>query len=234
MRLPLLNALSNPFVLFFVSVLLLTNAALSQSAQPKSVIVCKNQDNVEDAACQAELKGLFTRKGNKLTLHLDGGKSRTFVSNLAACKDGDTENCVAFSVVRYFPQTQSYLVENGLYECGRYLFISRHTGSETIMSEIPVLSPNAKYLLLTDDSDACDRPYDIAIWSLQTDPPKLDYKYQTEAYENWELTAWEDDMHIKLKAFISSSSSQYDQEAELVRNAGKWTFQLGRKIDHPN
>jgi hypothetical protein len=43
---------------------------------------------MEDAACRNKLNGLFTRKGDTLILKLDGGKSKTYVGNLAAC-DGE-------------------------------------------------------------------------------------------------------------------------------------------------
>ena len=140
--------------------------------------------------------------------------------------------CLVFRVLSYFPRTQSYLVQKSYYECGAYLLINRHTGSETVMYAIPVLSPNAKYLLSIDQSDACDRKYDIAIWSMQTDPPKLEFKYQAEQYENWEVAAWNDDTHIKVKGFINGKAP-YDQEAELVRKETGWALDLGRKTDRP-
>jgi hypothetical protein len=132
-------------------------------------------------------------------------------------------------VLKYFPRTQSYLIERGLYECGDYLFVSRRTGSETVMSAIPVLSPNAKYLVSIDQSD---RKYDIAIWSMESDPPRLEFKYQAKQYENWEVRAWENDTQIKMKAFINGKTS-YDQEAELVRNESGWSLRLGKKTDRP-
>ena len=192
------------------------------------------KDHVEDAACRNQLKGLFTRKGDTLTLKLDGDKSKTYVGNLAAC-DGenvDASKCIVFTVQRYFPQTQSYLVERGLYECGNFLLVSRHSGSETALPEIPVLSPNAQYLLSIDQSDACDRGYDIAIWSMQTDPPKLEFKYKAKQYENWEVKTWESDTQIRMKAWINEKTS-YDQEALLVRNESGWTLKLGRKTPRP-
>ena len=169
-----------------------------------------------------------------LTLKLEGGKSKTYVGNRAACdgKNANVEKCLVFAVLSYFPQTQSYLVERGYYECGAYLFVSRHTGSETVMYAIPVLSPNAKYLLSIDQSDACDRKYDVAIWSMETDPPRLEFKYLAKQYENWEVTAWKNDTHMKMKAFINGKTP-YDQEAELVRNNSGWALQLGRKTDRP-
>jgi len=211
--------------------LLLTNSALAQRSAGESPIVCEVKDNVEDAACRTKLAGLFTRTGDTLILKLDGGKSKAYVGNVAACDaNADTSGCVAFMLLGYFPQTQSYLVAKAFFECGDYLFVSRRTGSETVMRAMPVLSPNAKYLLSIDQSDACDRNYDIAIWSMQTDPPKLEFNYQAKQYENWQVTAWEDDAHLKLKAFINGKPP-YDQEAELVRIASGWVLQLGRKTD---
>ncbi len=57
-------------------------------------------------------------------------------------------------LLEYFPQTRSFLVARKFYECGNYLFVNRRTGSETVTYSIPVLSPNAKYLLSIDQSDA--------------------------------------------------------------------------------
>jgi hypothetical protein len=209
-------------------------AAFGQTNPVQSPIICEIRNNVEDADCQNKLKDLFTRKGDMLTLKLEGGKSKTYVGNRAACdgKNANVEKCLVFAVLSYFPQTQSYLVERGYYECGAYLFVSRHTGSETVMYAIPVLSPNAKYLLSIDQSDACDRKYDVAIWSMETDPPRLEFKYLAKQYENWEVTAWKNDTHMKMKAFINGKTP-YDQEAELVRNNSGWALQLGRKTDRP-
>jgi hypothetical protein len=211
-------------------------SALGQTGPAHAPIACNvTDDNVEDATCQNNLKGLFTRDGGTLTLNLDGGKSKTYVGNPAACQGDniDTERCVVFVVAGYFPQTQSLLVQKAYYECGPYLFVSRHTGSETTINAIPVLSPNAKYLLSIDQSDACHGKYDIAIWSMQTDPPKLEFKYQAKGYEAWDVEAWKDDTHIKIKGWINSPESSYDQEAELVRNDRGWTLDLGSKTDHP-
>src|SRR5262245_13965247 len=103
-------------VLFF-GVTLLSSPALSQTAPPQSPIVCESKDHAEDDACRNALKGLFTRKGDALTLKLDGGKSKTYVGNVAAC-DGpqaDTSKCIVFRILSYFPKSQSYLVEKGFY-----------------------------------------------------------------------------------------------------------------------
>lgn len=216
-------------------ILLLTTPASGQTSQDRAVVTCDIKDNVEEAACRTRLKGLFTRDGDKLVVKLDGGKSRVYVGNHAAC-DGenvDAEKCLVFNMLRYYPQSQAFLIERGLYECGDYRFVSRRTGNETVMKSIPVMSPNARYLLSIDTSDACDREYDIAIWSLHSDPPRLEFSYHAEQYENWEVKSWTDDTRLMLKAWINGSKASYDQDAELVRQERGWTLVLGKRTDRP-
>jgi len=221
-----------PALLLALGAPVLIGPAWSQDTLPHAPIVC-TKDSAGETACLQKLRGHFTRTANTLTLKLDGGKSKTYVDNAAACDGENVEasKCLVYTLRGYFPRTQSYLVEKALYECGNYLFVSRRTGSETPMQEVPVLSPSAKYLLSIDQSDACEREHDIAIWSLLTDPPTLDFKYKAERYENWEVKAWTNDAHISMKAWINDKTS-YDQEAELVRGQRGWTLNFGKKSDH--
>jgi hypothetical protein len=70
-------------------------------------------------------------------------------------------------------------VEASYYECGHYELVGRRSGSvvKISASSVPDLSPNGKYLVSTDQSDACDRGYDLAVWSNSTDPPFAELKY---------------------------------------------------------
>jgi hypothetical protein len=233
--------MSKPLLTWFLLVsasLLTTSVAIGQTSQEsRAPITCDIKDNVEDAACRAKLGSLFSRDGDKLTLKLDGGKSKVYIGNRAACDwdNVDTAKCLIFRLLRYYPQTRSLLVEKAFYECGDELFISRRTGSEIVISEAnaPVLSPNANYLLSIDTSDACDRKYDIAVWSMQSDPPRLEFSYQAKQYENWEVKGWQDDTRITLQAWINSDKASYDQLAELVRQEGGWKLLLGKRTDRP-
>jgi len=212
---------------------LLIGPALGQMGSAQAPIVCgANKDHTEDADCLNKLKGLFTRNGDRLTLQLDGGRSKTYVGNSAACKADNVEKCVVFSMTQYFPQTRSFLVTKGYYEGADFLFVSQRTGSELVVSDILALSPNAKFLIAIDQNDAGEREFDIAIWSMDSDPPSPEFKYKAEQYENWEVVAWKDDTHISMKAWINGKTS-YDQEAELVRKDKGWTLVLGKKTDRP-
>ena len=218
-------------VLFYVAPLL-ASPAPAQEIPDKTPIVCEEKDKIEDTACRNKLKGLFTRNGDKLTLQLDGGKSKTYLGNRAACAADNVEKCVVFKMMQYFPQTRSYLISKGYYEGADYLFVSRRTGSELAVSDILALSPNAKFLLSIDQNDAGERDYDIAVWSVNADPPRQEFKYKAKQYENWEIIAWKDETRISMKAWVNGTTS-YDQEAELVRKEQGWTLVLGKKTDRP-
>lgn len=224
--------------LFALIVLLGTSTvaslSLGQTGAVQPPIMCgETEKKIEDAACLSKLDGIFARDRDTLTLKLDGGKSKTYVGNSAAC-DGenvDVEKCLVFSVMGYIPQTRSFIISAGLYECGDVLLVSRSAGSETVIShEIPVLSPSAKYLASTDQSEACERNYDIAVWSMETDPPTLEFKYSAKENEYWEVTGWQDDARISMKV-RTYGETPYDQEAELVRRDKSWTLVLGKKTD---
>lgn len=211
---------------------LLIGPAHGQVAAPQAVIVCESKDLIEEPACKTKLKGMFARAGDTLTINLDGGKTKKYTGNRAACEADNVEKCVVFKIERYFPQTRSYLIIKGYYEGADYLLVSRRTGSETLVSDILALSPNAKFLIAIDQNDAGERQFDVAIWSMDSDPPKQEFKYKAERYENWEVTAWKDDTHINMKASVNDKTS-FDQEAELVRTDKGWTLVLGKKTDRP-
>lgn len=66
-------------------------------------VECTIKDAVEDAACRTRLKGLFARKAETLALMLEGGKSKAYRGNRAACDGDDSETCVGCNLLRYFP-----------------------------------------------------------------------------------------------------------------------------------
>lgn len=222
-------------LLLFSAAPLLASPAPAQTGSAHPPIVCDVIDKIEDedAACQEKLKGLFTRNGDALSLSLDDGRTKTYVGNNAACHEPNTDvaKCLVYRMQGYFPQTRSYLVYGAFYECGVYLLVNRRSASEIQMRAMPAQSPDARYLLAIDTNEACDREFDIAIWSMQTDPPTLEFAYKAERYEMWEIAAWESDTRVKLKGLVNDGGgyNPYDLEAELVRTSGGWSLNLGRK-----
>src|SRR5262249_51503150 len=196
-------------------------------AHPQDTFVCKVEQFREGSECLSRMQGMVVRTGDTLRLNLSDGRTKVYTSNHVACAQGRVEMCVVHLLLRYYPSLQSFLVTTSFYECGHYELVNRRTGSVLEISTIPEVSPHGKYIVSTDNSDACDRNYDIAIWSTRTDPPSLEMKYEAAQYENWQVTGWTSDDHFQLKAFINSREGRYDQEAEAVRSAGGWQLVLG-------
>jgi hypothetical protein len=198
-------------------------------AQPQGEIVCKVEQYRETPECLQRLQGLAVRTGDTLRLTLSNGRTKVYTSDHTACMEARIEKCVVHLLLRYYPSLQSFLVQTSFYECGHYDLINRHTGSVLEISTIPDISPQGKYIVSTDESDACARKYDIAIWSTATDPPSLEMRYEAAQYENWQVTGWTSDDRFQLKAFVNSRQASYDQEAEAIRSADGWKLVLGQK-----
>ncbi len=210
---------------------LLTGPCLGQAGYVPAPIVCENKDNIEEPACATKLKGMFERNGDKLTLKLFGGVPKRMLATMPRVRLQRRE-VRRFRITRYFPQTRSFLVTKGYYEGADYLFVNQLTGSEIVVSDILAVSPKAKFLVAIDQNDAGERDFDIAVWSMESDPPNPEFKYKAKQYENWEIIGWQDDTRIAMKAWVNDTTS-YDQEAELVRTGSGWTLVLGKKTDRP-
>ena len=211
-----------------------TTAVAEALQRSQDEVVCDDAEgHGESNACLERLKGLAERAEDTLRLRLSIGKTKVYAGNSHACDEGQAEKCVGYRLARFYPSLQSFLVSVSFYECGHYELVSRRTGSIIEITTIPRISPGGKYLASTDDSDACDRAYDVAIWSTATDPPSLEMKYQPAQYENWQITSWNSDDHLGLKASINTETSQYDQEADAVRTADGWKLVLGKSAGRP-
>jgi hypothetical protein len=191
----------------------------------------KNDKNQESADCLARLKGLVTRSGNILRLSLLNGKSKVYVSNREACARDQVDKCVVFQVLQFYSRLQFFVVSKSYYESGNNELVNRRTGSILEISTTPEFSPSGRYLASADQNDDGDRKYDLAIWSTKTDPPSLEFQYSAKQYQNWEITGWSGDDHIKLKASVNAREGAYDQDAEAVRSDRGWTLVLGKRVD---
>jgi hypothetical protein len=216
--------------------MLTTNATVPEAASPKEnppvqpTILCKADQNVESADCLQRLQGLVAREGDVLRLNLENGKIKTYTGNAKACESGP-DQCAVFLLAAFYPSLQSFLVLSASYECGDYELVSRRSGSILKLSAAsrPELSPTGKYFVSVDQSDACDRPYDLAIWSTGADPPVQEFKYQAKRYENWTVAGWVGDDRIKLTVFVNDREGSFDQEAEAVRSEKGWKLVWGKR-----
>jgi hypothetical protein len=65
------------------------------------------------------------------------------------------------------------------------LLVNRRTGEETLLGGWPHLSPDKKRLVVADTRDAgnCTPDYAVAVFSLASDPPGLEWKFKPEGLE---------------------------------------------------
>jgi hypothetical protein len=163
---------------------------------------------------------------------LENGKTKVYTGNAKACAEGP-DRCRVFQLAAFYPSVPAFLVMASSYECGHYELVGRRSGSVVTISAsaVPDLSPNGHYLVSIDQSDACDRAYDLAIWSTSADPPVQEFKYKARQYENWTVTGWSGDGRIKLKVVVGDvGQGQYDQDAEALRSGKGWKLLMGKKL----
>ncbi|HEY1545172.1 MAG TPA: hypothetical protein VGG01_22465 [Xanthobacteraceae bacterium] len=209
-------------------------SAGGQNVALREPIKCKVEKDREAADCLTRLKGLVTRSGDVLRLHLEGGRAKVYISARDACAQDQVDKCVIHLLARFYPWPRPYfLVGTNYYECGHFDLVSRRGGSVVEMATVPELSPGGKYWVSVDQDDECDRKYDVAIWSTESDPPALEFKYTATQYENWTVAGWDGDDRIKFKVFVNASQGAYDQDAEVVRSATGWRIVLGQRVDSP-
>jgi hypothetical protein len=198
-------------------------------------IVCGSEKAQEPPGCVSRLKGLMERRGDTLRLNIEIGAPKVYKSNEKACINKEVEKCIVSNLIRFYPQIQSFLVSVSQYECGHYELVSRRIGSVLEISTVPELAPSGSYLISVDQNEACDRNYELAIWSTKTDPPSLELKYKAPKgqYEYWTVAGWSGDDRIKLKVSVNGDQGSYDQDAAAVRSAAGWKLVRGDRVDRP-
>jgi hypothetical protein len=147
------------------------------------------------------LAAVAKRDGGILTLKLTNGKTK-IISDAKECGDTDQEaSCVTHRLVGYIGE-QQFIVHVVPYECPYVLLVNRRNGEETALGAWPHLSPNKKRFVVTDARDPgnCSPEYAVAIFSLASDPPRLEWRYIPEGFEYYGVDAWNGDNRLRLWA----------------------------------
>jgi hypothetical protein len=188
-------------------VLMLTpRPGLAQFNAPDARTLCQpleiHQGVPDEQACLKELAGVARRDGGLLTLKLANGKTKT-ISDDSACENSDQEaSCVRYRLVGRIGDRQLIVLVEP-YECPYTLLINRRTGEQTKLGGWPTLSPNKKRLVVTDTRDAgnCSPDYAVALFSLASDPPRLEWQFTPEGLEYYDVDAWNGENRVQLRAF---------------------------------
>jgi hypothetical protein len=142
------------------------------------------------------------RDGGVLTLKLNNGKTKV-VSDSKECGDHDPANegkCVSHSLVGYIGDGQ-FLLHVQPWECGHPLLVSRRSGEEMELENWPNLSPSRKRFVVVTPFEECVVHDTIAVFSLDSDPPRLEWRFTPDGDEDYEFEEWDGDSRVRLRAF---------------------------------
>ncbi|HKD24887.1 MAG TPA: hypothetical protein VKC66_03070 [Xanthobacteraceae bacterium] len=181
----------------------------------------------------AVLGTVAKRDGRVLTLKLANEKTKV-VSDANPCEDPDPTKegeCVTHRLVGYIGDRQ-FIVHVGPYECPFVLLVNRRTGEEMTLEDWPNLSPNKKrFVVVASTADGeCSPKYAVAIFSLASDPPRLEWQFTPDnANEDYRFDGWDGDNRVRLRASVGSVVGKQKQMAtDLKLTAQGW------QIKRPN
>jgi hypothetical protein len=191
-----------------VAVLLLMLAprpTLAQLGIPDVRTLCSplevHEGTADEKPCLKELAGVAKRDGGVLTLKLSNGKTKV-ISDAKECENPDKEgSCVTYRLVGYIGDRQ-FIVQVQPYECPYVLLVNRRTGQATMLDGLPHLSPNKKRFVVTASSvdGECSPEYTVAIFSLTSDPPRLEWRFAApDDYEDYDTDGWDGENRVRLR-----------------------------------
>src|SRR5262249_42000713 len=159
--------------------------------------------------CLTELANVAKRDGHALTLKLKNGGSK-IISDTKECDDpraleGD---CVRYRLVGYIGDRQ-FIMQGLPYECAEAFLVNRRTREEPKLGGLPYLSPNKKRFVVTAASNAgeCSPEYNVAIFSLAVDPPRLEWRFTApDDYEGYVTDGWDGENRVRLHGYSTSKS----------------------------
>jgi hypothetical protein len=181
-----------------------------------------------EAVCLRQVGTLASRDGAELKLRLLNGKTKTYRSAFTACATGDVEHCTTYRLAGFFPAQQLVLINAGAYESGHWILLSRRSGAEIELAMPPHFSPSGRRLVTANDTESGDSGVDI--WSVASDPPKLEFRHRPpeQEYELYSFKAWDGDDRVEFNAQIRFGSEIKSLPAELSRFGGRWQLRVSR------
>jgi hypothetical protein len=184
------------------------------------------------------LVSVAKRDGGVLTLKLNNGKTR-IIRDSKECEDPtkpESEGrCVGHALVGYIDDRQ-FLVHVQPWECGYPLLVSRRTGEEMKLENWPNLSPSKKRFVVVTPFEECVVHDTIAIFSLESDPPRLEWRFtpDDDPHEDYHFDGWDSENRVRLRAIVESAEGKRKEMAtdlkltaqgwQIKRSSGKYSL----------
>lgn len=212
----------------------LAGGALAQSGSTRPAAGCIGVDydehtdpKVRESACLSELRNSATRKGAVLTLKLENGATKTFLSNPTACQNDDASRCTDYRVIGYHAAAHLYLIRGQGYQEHDCALVRARDGKVTTLANVPHFAPDGATFILVNDNATSIRPFDLAIGSITADGPVLAWQRPPNDSEAFEFQRWIDNDRIAFVVRYSdlkgNECPQRRCDAVLVRFGASWT-----------
>jgi hypothetical protein len=218
---------------------------LAQSILPDVRTLCQpleiHDGTPEEQACLKELPATARRDGHTLTLGLLNATTKT-LSDAKECNDPDHEAaCVKYRLVGHIGDRQ-FIVLVEPYECAYVLLVDRRSGEEITVGGWPILSPNRRRFVVIDPRDIgnCGPNDAVAIFSLTSDTPRLEWHFTPEGFEQYDVDAWNGENRVRLSTtgadgkLVAADLSLRAQGWQLKRSNGEVSLGVSAVPAHAN
>jgi hypothetical protein len=151
-------------------------------------------------------RAIATRDGERLTLHLASGASKTLLDTNECGPDNLVyERCVHYHFLGHLQKQQFFLLSESFYEGANFVLIDEVTGELQRFGDLPRFSPTGNHVLILNDDDEGDGDDGIEIWRRHGHHLMREYagspaESSTGGYTHYYLEQWPDEAHIDLRA----------------------------------
>jgi hypothetical protein len=159
-----------------------------------------------EAECLQRYPGRAERSGERLTIPLANGESKTFLSDSEACQEDSVAECRIFTFVGYIAELNRVVINEACYEfCHDYFIVSVSDGDTIKFEDPPHLSPSRDRLIVVaaDLASGLTMP-DIQLFDIRSGQLLRIFEYSSKGTEAWSFRAWNEEGIIDLDVDILS------------------------------
>jgi hypothetical protein len=155
----------------------------------------------KEAKCLEQLHGLASRNGDVLSLRLEGGETKTYKDDSAACNHAG-DSCSQTWLVGYLPVHQLFVLCNQGLQARHCSLISRRDGDAATLEAQPHFSPDGNRFLVIAADDSNGRN-DVIVFNSGSFPPLREWIYvPKQPRTTYAFLRWEGNNQVKLRESV--------------------------------
>lgn len=164
--------------------------------------ICSDMNARTEADVIKKSSNIVTRKGNKLFVKLQNGKTVTRTD--VPCKESDEALCMShefwdFSVCDYLKDARYLLLEKHSYEYSEYELISIVDGSSLLIEGLPTFSHDAKRFIVNVNPIYNDFVSRLEVWRIDDGKFIQELSYEPQGWPSVDTKWANDDNEIAIR-----------------------------------